>query len=477
MKRLFLLLSALFLISCGSEVETSSTATAYELSLIEGANSVEVDRSFKNTFSKTVNQSTVLTSSFFIVLTPSASSNISKATFNETTCNVNNAIEATVSCDNTVVCSVTPTSNLYYSTSYTACLTTGITYADGDSFDGAMYQFTTDATDEIVIRDTKGDAIEETGTTGVYPSTINVTFTEAMDDDSVTTDDNITLSCQSGSDTPLTPSISVAAAGATNTYTISVTDAYKYAKMACDLTLTNGVTDLGGTAISETTYEFTNACALNDHFNADTQTCWGNIFTNSTWDTWSELTSNLVTFNADQSSMDLSYASTSNVVVFKTVSVDTTYTITAYFDDVENLGNGDFVGVMLNGNTNISSLGKYVKLGVYKENNDLKCAVFYSSGTGEQSAIHSCSIYSDYYIKINGAASTFGMQYSGDGASWSDFSASDKTSGTFPSSASDFLNGLTSTYLSIIYTHSSGSTTTAELDSVYVTGMSTTGQY
>ncbi|MBT3181657.1 MAG: hypothetical protein HN337_04005, partial [Deltaproteobacteria bacterium] len=98
----------------------------------------------------------VNTSTFFIVPTPT-SSNLAaptKAEYDETICDVTNALESSVSCDSVTECTLDPTDDLSTGTSYTACVSPNIEYAAGGNFEGVSFTFTT--TGDPAIPDVSG---------------------------------------------------------------------------------------------------------------------------------------------------------------------------------------------------------------------------------------------------------------------------------------------------------------------------------
>lgn len=129
---------------------------------------------------------------------------------------------------------------------------------------GSSSSTTTTAPTISAFKDAQSATIAATESAGVYPSQFSVTFDQAMDDASVTTAGNVTMTCGS-----LTPTFTVAAlVGTAYTYGITVTDSWKYALLSCTITFTTNVKSSDGTALAAAAaYTFTNACAVNDDFN------------------------------------------------------------------------------------------------------------------------------------------------------------------------------------------------------------------
>ena len=134
---------ALLFAGCGSS--GSGGTEIASVNTLDSATGVAVNATFRYTASPPFDVSTVTTSSYFIVPTPAATANISsaKAAYDETVCDVSNALGATASCPMNWQCDLTPSSTLSYETAYTICLTDGITYGNGSAFAGFMASFTT----------------------------------------------------------------------------------------------------------------------------------------------------------------------------------------------------------------------------------------------------------------------------------------------------------------------------------------------
>lgn len=149
------------------------TGTVVDLNSIEGSTNVAVNSKFQYTFSKDVDTSTVTTSTFFIMPTlPADIASPFKGAYDPTTCNVASAVTATVDCYTGAKCVLTPSSNLSASTGYTACLTTGILYADNTAFGGFTAAFTTASGGASLTAPTLADivtALKANTTYGMVP--------------------------------------------------------------------------------------------------------------------------------------------------------------------------------------------------------------------------------------------------------------------------------------------------------------------
>lgn len=173
----------------GSSSPTTPASIPISIEGLDGATDVPVDSTFQYDFDSPVTTSTVDTSSFFIVATPSA--NIAspvKAAVDSAICNSANAISARTDCSTPATsCTLDPTSDLSVGTSYTICLTTDIDYANRTSFEGFMATFTTAGTasctdsscSEVSSLDGRSDVATD--------STFQYVFSKAVDTSTVTT--------------------------------------------------------------------------------------------------------------------------------------------------------------------------------------------------------------------------------------------------------------------------------------------------
>lgn len=128
LKKLFKTLSVCFLIAglgllaaCGG---SSSSSSSTELS--GGTTDVAVDEPLTVTFTTPIDVDTVTSESLFVVEAP-ASEDISVAkSFDSSACDPAAALDALISCETDISCSVSLQSLLEYSTNYIMCLTSAI---------------------------------------------------------------------------------------------------------------------------------------------------------------------------------------------------------------------------------------------------------------------------------------------------------------------------------------------------------------
>jgi len=145
-----IIVSALYgcgLCGCGGSAGPSVPSTPpVAIEGLDGGTDVEIDSSFKYTFSKDVDSDTVSATTFFIVEAPSAEASVSlspkispKAAYDSNVCDVDQALAGTVSCSSATECILTPDSDLAANTTYGICLLPGTTAADGETLVGIWY--------------------------------------------------------------------------------------------------------------------------------------------------------------------------------------------------------------------------------------------------------------------------------------------------------------------------------------------------
>jgi|GEM_PF-6822797 len=128
---------------CGG---SSTTPGGVSVNSLDGATDVTVDSSFTYTFNRSINASTVTSTTYFMVQTPvtQVASASAKAEVDNTICDPAAALGADLETD-FGSSTLTPSADLEGNTSYSICLTDGITYLDGTPFSGFMAMLTTGA--------------------------------------------------------------------------------------------------------------------------------------------------------------------------------------------------------------------------------------------------------------------------------------------------------------------------------------------
>jgi len=414
--------------------------------------------------------------------TPSVDSNISlpeasastKATLDQTICDSASAIDATINCSSSTECVLTPESDLLYNASYSICLTTDITYASGSSFEGFMATFRTEessgAPSVSRLSDASNRTISVSGTENISFNELILVFSEAMSDAAVTTAGNISLACGQ-----LTPVISITPVVSTAEYMISVDEAWRYALLECTLTIP-AATGLP----SDATYTFTNSCAVNDDFNADSQSCWEvNTIANTTWTTWDVLLNGILEFDPANSTLDFTGPGSGAGAIYKVATVDSEgFEIIIHLKQFQNFLNNDAINMGLVGNNPADPAFSFLIVGVLV---DEVCYVqFYDSVTSNAVADTACSTFSEMYVKVVADTDSFSSFFSSDGSQWIDFTTSPTVTiiGTMPSSATEVLDNMPGTrYLWMRFDNSGGGNISAEVDSVETSGVSVDNQY
>jgi hypothetical protein len=146
-----ILFTTLLQLSCatGPSIGITGTATA---NVATGAVDVGVDQSFTVSFSAAVKTETVTTSSFFVVPVIEAEASIIKfVTFDSAICDVDQAVDAAVTCETSTECTLSPSEELIAETDYAICLSSAIQFLDSDTygyFEGLMESFTTETPNE-----------------------------------------------------------------------------------------------------------------------------------------------------------------------------------------------------------------------------------------------------------------------------------------------------------------------------------------
>lgn len=130
----------------------------------------------------------------------------------------------------------------------------------------------------LSLTDASGNALELDGSTGVYPTSFTLTFDQAMDETLMTAEGNIRMLCEAAGSADLTVEKTDEEG---KVYTITVEDPYKYQLLECELIIGREIVGAASSSTSaskalaeDIAYTFTNACAVSDDFNADSQGCW-----------------------------------------------------------------------------------------------------------------------------------------------------------------------------------------------------------
>ena len=271
----------------------------------------------------------------------------------------------------------------------------------------------------------------------IFPTSFTIAFDQAMDETSVTTEGNITLTCDmpSGLEQPV---ITVERADDEGKeYLITVTDAYKYQLNYCVLKVTDDITNAEGTALAQDTYFFPNACAISDDFNAVSESCWtvnatefGTIETE--WQSWPGILDTGQVLEFDEANSALVYDDTRNNVTeqrllsfSKTVDIseegfEMTFHISSAYGLSAAVGLKDrvFVGIYKQ-----SSYERYV-IGISAVAGEQYCAAAWVNISLKKVAWYvlgtKCDA-SDHYMRLTYTGDSVTSEYSADGENWSSF--------------------------------------------------------
>lgn len=508
MRRL-ILITSIFLgaiiasFGCGgtSATPTSEGTAPISIETLDEGETYAIDSTFETTFGgKVVDTDTTTTSSIFMV---------QEAACSEATCDPNsvNLVTTTLDCskstDTSSKCTLTPVDDLDCGTHYCICMTSDIKEPPPDGAvifeNGFQAGFTTvdceedEATAPTIptifsVKDVNGEDLSTT-TTGIVPTSFDIEFSDAMEDESVTTDGNITLTCGD-----LTPTISVAASeSADNTYTVTVTDAWRYALMECTLTITTGVTSLDGGALAESEpYTFANTCAVSDDFNAqsisDEETsCWDILFGGS----WADM-SGVMDLDTANSVLSADFSSTegiTNPTFVKTVSVESDFVLEIYFKSISGFVNPAGGGAEMPSMAlfTISSHSSNLFwdsywVGIYAAGGTQTCIIAAwdkLEGGGQTVSVYTATCdqqNTGYYIRLEKPGDTFTRQYKEEGGEYADLELHPLSS-PWPSVVDLDLSGENRRLGLAFYSPSANGGELAEVESVYVDGVSMEGQY
>ncbi|MBT3182108.1 MAG: hypothetical protein HN337_06350 [Deltaproteobacteria bacterium] len=483
----FLLISLVFLGGCGGAGGTPPSSIPVALEGVDGASGVAVNSSFLYTFDFEVDTSTVTTSTYFIVPTIATDVNLAveKSEYSSSVCDVSRALASTVTCDSNTECLLDPTENLNEGTSYTACLTSEILKATGEAITPVAITFVTEAGEFAIagVLDGRGVPISTSSTTGVDFNSITIMFTEVPSGDADSTD----LRCDEAGSGEIAYDAEISG----SRFILTATDAYRYQLMNCTLTIASGVTNPDGDSLAgDAAYSFTNGCAVNDDFNVDSQSCWyvAPDTDNSPWATWDELLANVLTFDTSSGAISFSDASTSSdldIVLEKTVNVDSTgFSLELFINnatgvDDASISNADDGAGLSMGSYEDGSDG-YLEVYLDYDSGELRreCQIQYENeNTGLESEYTlPCPEGSEYYLLFSVGASGVLAQSSTDGVNYTDLQL---TSGSnpFPDYQEIIDSFGDSSFVGFGFDSANGGDMRVSIGSIVTTGMTSDDQY
>lgn len=434
-----ILLSSLYACSSGSG-PSAPTDIPIPIEGLDGASGVAVNSSFTWEPDAEIDTSTVTMTSFFIVPTlgsASGSISVAKSTFSSTICSASHALDASVSCESSMSCTLNPTSDLAQGTAYTICLLSDILYASGEAITAAAITFVSesDAFGVALVTDEAGKPLLQSGSTGAFPSSYTIFFTDTPGD----TNDLINIACDLPSGSTLAQPTHDTTLN-NSSITLSIEDAYKYQLLDCTLMLDASLpSGSGATLGSDVAYSFTNACAVSDDFNAESTACWevmtgGAPVENPTWSTWPDLLANALTFDTANSTLKYSNGTNSDFAIYKTAHFSPSgFSLTLNVTPVATPERASDLLVVSAGTFDTEFVT--FTIGMIHETGQLKCRVEYIRNFGgvAENANYAtpCPLGEELYsIQLDVSSASALAQYSSDGVTYAALPASE---GTLPS--------------------------------------------
>jgi hypothetical protein len=335
-----------------------------------------------------------------------------------------------------------------------------------------------------------------TTTEGINPTSFDITFSEAMNEASLTTDGGITFTCELPDGSSIAqPTVAIAVSEADdNTYMVTITDVdgntpYRYQLLNCTLTVTTNVTTAEGTALSEAVeYSFSNGCAVAEDFNADSQSCWTDVASwdaeAAAWPTWDALlntSTGLLSFETASSTLLFStegrLADDGAVIYKEATANEEGFSVTVKYVDLLNHGSAVetdnlIVGLIQEDPSTMEDPGKdgtWVGAMLIEDGGSLTCGIMFQGGGSRAMAFQECGGDDTFYVRMRFAGSVFHAEYSTDGSAFS--TMNDMTEGTFPSDFSGY------NYMLLIMETSDDPDTIFNVDFIVVEGISSTSQY
>ena len=346
------------------------------------------------------------------------------------------------------------------------------------------------------VKDASDNTIDSSGTTGVNFTSFEITFPAAMNQDSVTTAGNITVTCEDIADENQ-PSVAVVLSSddaddglVGNEFTVTNSSPSRtvaeYQLLNCTLTLNTDITRSSGTALPEAlTYQFTNGCAMSDYFNIDSRSCWTLSNPNiggTVLSSWDDISS-VLNINVEDETID--YSATSEEVVNylditlrkESVSVsESGFEMVISLTTNSSFGTAEYVSIVLSNPDTYN----YAAVGISGLGNDVDCFVRFSDH-GDQfmaTASHNCSLFNDIYVKLTATPDSWTMSYSSDGINYTEFTNGEITEedASVPTSSTDFLSGSTELLFYLYFRNVSGSAS-ATVYQVVVSGISSSTHF
>jgi hypothetical protein len=277
----------------------------------------------------------------------------------------------------------------------------------------------------VVISDASGSPISLDASNlveNVNPSSLTIEFSEDVTERTVTAEGNITITCNlpNGSDFPQ-PEITVEASEVTsNTYVISMTDAYKYQLLVCTLAFSTAIEKSDGDSLLSEVgeYTFKVGCALSDDFNADTvsgsDACWKTDYETNSFASWADaVLANFMELDTVDSLLSFNLLSSVNTFfsLYKEITIpdNDTWAIEIYFEDAPDFTKKEEVIVLVLGDLSLEGTDSQT-YGLLRAETNTCGAVSLNLG---QQGFHaaSCDEGGPFYIRLSKVDGEFYWQY------------------------------------------------------------------
>lgn len=495
----------LIFFGCGGGIGPSiPSSEPVSIEFMDGQNNISAESAYYYDFDANVDQDSINESSFYMVETPAAGFSLSlknlvelKSVAPNNPCltgikpSQTQRLEEQVS--GAIRGIITLTTAPVAGSAITGCVIGsaegGVTNLDGspvESVSNTGYIAATNAPTIVSITDANSTVLDTAGSVGVYPTTFTIVFDSAMTSDasagSVNTAGNITLVCGA-----LTPTIAVT--GANTTFTVTVTDSSPlYALRNCNLTIRDTITSANDIALAANmVYPITTACAVNDTFDVDSQSCWDLVATSTFGDWATFLASGLVAFDTTNGILaydDTAQTAASTETIRKTVASHSDemdfvihFKLAQGFNTGGSMNNIDEAVNASIGSTDGSSV---MYFGIANASMIIaRCHVtYYYLGAPIEAAYIGCNDTNEHYIRFGISSGAFVMQHSNDNVTYTDLVPA---GAGFPSVA-DFLTRLDADgnngSLNLHFNDTNNTPWhTAEIDDITATGITVTGQY
>ena len=330
--------------------------------------------------------------------------------------------------------------------------------------------------------------------TDIDPSSISIQFSSSVRDASVIAEGGVTVSCDIpvGNVVLAQPEIDVTAATAEKTFTVTMTDAYKYQLLKCILTLTTAIQDPNWAQYLKEAveYTFTNGCAISDDFNVDSiidNSCWQhNAEVGSFNSLISAVSTGFFGVDAVNSVFDVNLATSESTTytVYKEVTIpdNDSFTIEIRYESAPNFigTSGEAAGGILSNVLDFLGVQEGALYGVFRARVNICSTNGQVASVGEpgiESTVYGddCTGDGPFYIRLLKVDGTFYHQYR---------TPSDNAFITLPTVDPgedpwpDVDFGGNTVYLNIAGISPAGvSTASAQIDYIKVSGMESTTQY